>query len=77
MNKNRGVHFREIKNAFMNKPFVKIIDPAKEVTLTTNASHWAIATIFSQEDDPVIIQKNKIGPGELFGYLEGGISDYV
>lgn len=68
MEKNRGMRFREIKNAFINKQLVKIFDPAKEVMLTTNANDWAIAAIFSQDDNPVIIQKNNISGGELLGY---------
>ena len=44
--------FNKLKKALMENPIMKIFDPKKEMTLTTDVSECTISAILSQEDHP-------------------------
>ena len=50
--------FEALKKALINKVVIKIFDPKKEVTLTTDASECAIAAVVSQGGHPIMYQSS-------------------
>lgn len=58
--KRQGIAFKKLKKALINKPVVKIFDPVKELTLTTDASNCVIAAILLQEDHPEMYLSRKL-----------------
>lgn len=43
------IFFKKLKKAFRNNPVIKVFDPTKELTPTTDASERAITAMVSQE----------------------------
>ena len=58
---------KPLKKALTSKPVIKIFDPKKEVTLTTDASKRAIAAVVSQEDHPIMYLSGKL-PSADYNY---------
>ena len=56
--------FEALKKALTSKKVIKIFDPKKEVTLTTDASERAIAVVVSQEGHPIMYLSRKLSPAE-------------
>ena len=44
---------------------MKIFDPKKEITLTTDATEHAVSAILSQEDRPIIYLSRKLTKAEV------------
>ena len=55
---------KALKKALTSKPLIKIFDPKIEVTLTTDTSEHAIATVVSQEGHPIIYLSRKLSSAE-------------
>ena len=49
----------------MEKPVIKVFDPRKEVTLTTDASEHAVSAILSQDDHPIMYLSRRLTKAEL------------
>ena len=49
-----------LKKALTRKPVIKIFDPKKEVTLTTDTSEHAIATVVYQEGHQIMYLSRKL-----------------
>ena len=47
------------------KPVIKVFDPRKEVTLTTDASEHAGSAILSQDDHPIMYLSRRLTKAEL------------
>jgi hypothetical protein len=62
------VAFQQLKDAFTSTPILKHFDPALEVIIETNASHFTIGCILSQKHDgrldPVTFHSRKMEPAE-------------
>ena len=56
--------FEASKKALTSKPVIKIFDPKKEVTLTTDARERVIAAVVSQEGHPIMYQSRKLSSAE-------------
>ena len=56
--------FEALKKALTNKPVIKIFDPNREVTLTTDARERAIAAVVSQESHPIKHLSRKLSSAE-------------
>ena len=52
--------FEALNKALTSKPVIKMFDPQKEVTLTTDASERAIAVVVSQEDHLIMYLSRKL-----------------
>ncbi len=57
--------FSKLKKALMEKPIVKIFDPKKEITLTTNASEYTVSAILSQDHHPIMYLSIKLTKAEF------------
>ena len=57
--------FCKLKNALMEKPVVKVFDPKKETTLTTDASGKAVSAILSQDNHPFMYLSRKLTKAEM------------
>ena len=55
---------KALKKALTTKPVIKIFNPKKEVTLTTDANEHAIAAVVSQEGHPIMYLSRKLSSAE-------------
>ena len=60
----QSLAFESLKKALTRKPVIKIFDPKKEITLTTDASAHAMAAILSQEGHPIMYLSRKLTQAE-------------
>ena len=56
--------FEALEKALTSKPVIKIFDPKKEVTLTTDASEPTVAAFVSQEGHPIMNLSRKLSSAE-------------
>jgi len=56
--------FDKLKCALASEPIVRIYDPAKELTLTADASEKAISAVLSQENHPVLYLSRTLSEAE-------------
>ena len=57
--------FNRLKVIMTKKPVVKIFDPKKDITLTTDASEHSISGILSQEGHPIIYLSRRLTNAEF------------
>ena len=57
--------FNKLKRALVEKPVVKVFDPKKELTLTTDASERAVSAILSQDNHPVMYLSRRLTKAEI------------
>ena len=60
--------FKALKKALTSKLIIKIFDPKKEITLTTDTSECAIAAVVSQESHPIMYLSRKLSLAECNYY---------
>ena len=52
--------FEALKKALISQPVIKIFDPKKEGTVTTDVNEHAIAVVVSQESHPIMYLSRKL-----------------
>lgn len=68
--KKRQIAFDKLKSILSNKPVVKIFDPRKEITVTTDASEHSISGILSQQGHSIMYLSRRLIKAELFKHQE-------